>query len=318
MSFAQDVKKEIANLKVDDQYLKSELYGILKLKTEIVIRNKQLVCEIKTNLLAIVRRITSIIKHLYKVTVEVVEKERKNLDYQNIFIVTISDKCKEILEDLKIIDDEYNFIDEINEEMIPDAVIRGFFLAKGSINDPKNSRYHLEFSCNTLYEATYLIKQLNEFGIYSKLSTRRGNYIVYVKKAEQIGDVLKVLGSTNCMFEFENERIKRDLNNVVNRIINCDMANGVKAHQTAMKQLEQIEYIEKTEGFESLSIRLMEAVTLRTKNPDATLQELSDVSEEYIGRYISKSGLSHCFKDLELHYLTIKNKHEKNKETSNE
>ena len=30
----------------------------------------------------------------------------------------------------------------------------------------------------------------------------------------------------------------------------------------------------------------MEAVTLRTKNPDATLQELSDVSEDFIGRYI--------------------------------
>ena len=43
MSFAQDVKKEIANLKVDDQYLKAELYGILKLKTELVIRNKKLV-----------------------------------------------------------------------------------------------------------------------------------------------------------------------------------------------------------------------------------------------------------------------------------
>jgi DNA-binding protein WhiA len=308
MSFTQDVKKEIANLKVDDQFLKSELYGILKLKTELVIRNKKLVYEIKTNLLAIVRRITSIIKHLYKANVEVIEKERKNLDQQNIFIVIIDDKCKEILLDLSIIDEEYNFIEDISEEFIPDAVIRGFFLAKGSINDPKSSRYHLEFACNTLFEATYLIKQFNEFGIYSKLTTRRGSYIVYVKKAEQIGDVLKVIGSTNCMFEFENERIKRDLNNVVNRIINCDMANGIKTHQTAMKQLEQIEYIEKTEGFESLSIRLMEAVTLRTKNPDASLQELSDISEEIIGRYISKSGLSHCFKDLELHYLTLKAK----------
>ena len=34
MSFAQDLKKEIANLKVDDQHLKAELYGYLKLKTE--------------------------------------------------------------------------------------------------------------------------------------------------------------------------------------------------------------------------------------------------------------------------------------------
>ena len=67
MSFAQDVKKEIANLKVDEQNLKSELYGILKLKTEIVIRNKHLVGQVKTNLLAIVRRITSIIKQLYKI-----------------------------------------------------------------------------------------------------------------------------------------------------------------------------------------------------------------------------------------------------------
>ena len=47
---------------------------------------------------------------------------------------------------------------------------------------------------------------------------------------------------------------------------------------------------------------------MRTKNPDATLQELSDLSEECIGRYISKSGLSHCYKDLESYYLMLKSK----------
>lgn len=308
MSFAQDVKKEIANIKVDDQYLKAELYGFLKLKSELVIRKRQLVCEVKTNMLAIVRRISTIIKQLYKLNVEVIEKQRTNLDHRNIYVVTISDKCKEILTDLKIIDEEYNYIDDINEELSPDAVIRGFFLAKGSINDPKSSRYHFEISCNTIYESTYLIKQFNNFGIFSKQAQRRGSFIVYIKKAEQIGDALKLIGSTNTMFDFENERIKRDLNNVINRIINCDMANVTKAQKTASKQLEQIEYIEQVVGFESLSVRLMEAVILRTKNPDATLQELSDLSEECIGRYISKSGLSHCYKDLESYYLMLKSK----------
>ena len=311
MSFAQNVKKEIANLKVEEDILKAELYGFLKLKAEIVIRNKQIVCELKTNLLPIVRRVTSIVKQLYKVNIEVLEKERLNLDKKNIYLMTMSDKCKEVLQELKIIDEDYNYIEEINEEMDPEAVIRGFFLAKGSINDPQNARYHFEISCNTIHEGAYLIKQFNEFGIYSKMSQRRGNYIVYIKKAEQIGDALKVIGSTNCMFEFENERIKRDLNNVVNRIINCDMANSDKTQKAAMRQLEQIEYLEKHLGFESLPIRLMEAATLRTKNPDATLQELSDVSEECIGRYISKSGLTHCFKDLELKYLTVKAQNEK-------
>ena len=35
MSFAQDVKKEVANLKVEEELLKAELYGLLKLKSEL-------------------------------------------------------------------------------------------------------------------------------------------------------------------------------------------------------------------------------------------------------------------------------------------
>lgn len=306
MSFAQDVKKEIANLKVDDECLKAELYGYLKLKNELVIRNKSLICELKTNSLFIVRRITGIIKKIYKVEVEVLEKQRKNLDYKNIYVISLNTNTKYILEDLGIIDSEYNYIEEILDEYEKSSVIRGMFLAKGSVNDPKSSRYHLEISCNTSFESSYLIKELNEFGINAKVSQRKDSYIVYVKKSEQIGDVLKVIGSTSLMFEFENERIKRDLNNVVNRIINCDMANSDKTQKAALKQLDQIAYIEENAGFESLPIRLMEAVTLRTKNPDATLQELSDLSEDVIGRYISKSGLNHCFKDLEIYYQALK------------
>lgn len=309
MSFAQDVKKEVANLKVEEEFLRSELYGYLKLKSEIVIRNKRIVCELKTNLLPIVRRISSIVKNLYKVSVEVLEKKRVNLDKKNIYLVTISDKCKEILLDLKIIDEDYNYIEEINEQLDAESVIRGFFLAKGSINDHQSQRYHFEITCNTLYEATYLIKKFTEFGIYSKMTQRRGNHVVYIKKAEHIGDALKVIGANNCLFDFENERIRRDLNNVVNRIYNCDLANTDKTSKLAAKQLEQIQYIEEHDGFESLPVRLMEVVTLRTKNPDATLQELSDESENCIGRFLSKSGINHCLKDLELKYLAMKAKY---------
>lgn len=306
MSFAKDVKKEIANLKVDDECLKAELYGFLKLKRELVIRKNQFVCELKTNSLSIVRRLTSSIKKLYKVNVDVLEKNRVNLDYKNVYVISFSDHTKEILQDLTIIDEDYNYIEEINSSYDPESVIRGMFLAKGSVNDPKCSRYHLEIACNTFTEAAYIVKQLNEYGIIAKIIKRKDYQVVYVKKSEQIGDVLKVIGSSSLMFEFENERIKRDLNNVVNRIINCDIANSEKTQKSAMRQLEQIEYIEKTVGFESMPIRLMEVSTLRIKNPDASLQELSDVSLETIGRYISKSGLTHCFKDLDIFYQSIK------------
>lgn len=308
MSFAHDVKKEIANIEADDDCLKAELYGFLKLKCELVIRNRQIFCEVKTNSLSITRRLTSSIKKLYKVQISVIEKKRVNLDHKSIYYVSFMDKTKEILEDLGIIDSDYNYIDKMIESYDKESVIRGMFLAKGSVNDPNCSRYHLEISCNELYECEYLVDALESFGIDAKISRRRDNYITYVKKSEQIGDVLKVIGSSSCMFDFENARIKRDLNNVVNRIINCDIANSQKSQKTALKQLHEIEYIEKTVGFESLPIRLMEVVSLRTKNPDASLQELSDMSEDVIGHFISKSGLTHCFKDLSSFYEALKYK----------
>lgn len=311
MSFSLDVKKEIANVEANEINLKAELYGFLKLKGELVIRNKMLVCTFKTNSLSIVRRITSTIKKLYQTSVSVLEKERKNLDHRNIYYISLDDKSKEILRDLKIIVDDFNFIDEVNLDYPESSVIRGMFLAKGSINDPKSSRYHFEISCNLYEEASYICEAVSKYGIVVKVTKRKEYYVAYIKKAEHIGDILKIMGAINNLFDFENERIKRDLNNVVNRMINCDMANGDKMQAAAKRQLDAIKIIEETKGFESLSIRLMEAVTLRTNNPEGSLQDLSNESEEVIGRYISKSGLNHCFKDIELYAKTLKTIDEK-------
>jgi DNA-binding transcriptional regulator WhiA len=43
----------------------------------------------------------------------------------------------------------------------------------------------------------------------------------------------------------------------------------------------------------------MNAIILRTSFPDDSLSQLSDKSEETVGRFISKSGLSHCFRDID-------------------
>ncbi|HEY8396193.1 MAG TPA: DNA-binding protein WhiA, partial [Bacilli bacterium] len=90
-----------------------------------------------------------------------------------------------------------------------------------------------------------------------------------------------------------------DLNNYVNRIMNCDVANEQKAIASAAKQLENIKFLEKNYGLMNLTPRLLDAVVLRMTYPDDSLAELSANSEKTIHRYLSKSGLSHCFNDLE-------------------
>ena len=312
MSFASDLKKDIVNYDFKDASLKAELYGILKLKSELTISKNKLSIMIKTTSLNLSRRIIYIIKRLYHIDIEILSKARLNLDKKNVYILLIKDDIEAMLKDLDIMDDDYHFIEVVSEKYDDnyEDVIRGMYLSSGSVNNP-NKLYHLEIACKEPSEAKYIIDKIAPLGLDGKVIERRSKYVFYLKKGEQIGDFLKLLGATNSLFEFENARIKRDLNNVVNRVINCDIHNSTKTKESCDRQLEDIKIIKKYMGFDNLSIRLMEAITLRVKNPDSSLQELSDVSEEVVGRYISKSGISHCMKDLELIADTLKNRNNK-------
>ena len=87
---------------------------------------------------------------------------------------------------------------------------------------------------------------------------------MYLKKSEQIGDFLKFIGALNSVFYFENQRIMRDYNNSINRVINCDIANEEKMMRSAQKQLDDIEYILKHKGLMVLPERIINAINLRT------------------------------------------------------
>ena len=179
-------------------------------------------------------------------------------------------------------------------------------MVRGSLNDPKKSNYHLEIVAMNQNDADFLIKILGDVGIVGKSIVRSKGVVVYLKKAEQIADFLRYIGATNSLFYFEDERIRRDYSNYANRTINCDIANEEKAITTAARQLKDIAYIENNYGLLNLSERLTDAVLLRNKYPDDSLSKLSEKSEELIGKYISKTGLSHCFKDIERMCIQIK------------
>ena len=178
------------------------------------------------------------------------------------------------------------------------ALLRGLFLVQGSINDPATSNYHLEIVLDNPSDFLIFKDILDYYGINMKLINRRKGYVMYLKKSEQIGDFLKFIGADNSVFYFENQRIMRDYNNSINRVINCDIANEEKMMRSARKQLDDIEYLLNHKGLMELPERIINAINLRTKFPEYSLQELSDESFDTVGKYISKSGLSHCFSSI--------------------
>ena len=313
MSFSSEVKKELSKINSDDCCIKAELYGIIKYKSTLKLSQAGLGLEMITTSNVVARRIVQLFKKVYNSMIEIYAVKRTKLDYKTKYVININNDCFDILKDLKIMNDDYSLNEQINydilkKECCKSALVRGLFLAQGSVNNPETDNYHLEVTLNNLEDVKYITEILSTVNIFPKMIERSKGYVLYLKKSEQIGDFLNFVGAVNSMFQFEDKRIKKDYNNYVNRIINCDIANEQKAMNTAKLQLENIKFLTENQGLVSLTQRLTDAVLLRTTYPDYSLSELSSVSEEVIGKFISKSGLSHCFKDIAILCEEIKGK----------
>ncbi len=311
MSYSSEVKKELANIELNDCCSKAFLYGIIRYKSNIILTSNGLGIEIVTMHNAVARKIIALFKKIYNVNLEIIVVKREKLDKKNKYVITLFDNCKDILIDLKLIDANFSQIDYINKDLLKNdcckrTLLRSIFMIQGSCNNPMTNNYHLEIVLNNEYDIAYIQEILNEIGVFPKYIEREKGFVLYLKKSEQIGDFLNYIGAVNSMLQFEDNRIKKDYNNYVNRIINCDIANEQKAIISAQTQLNNIKFLTDNIGLVNLSDRLTDAIILRTSYPDYSLNELSSVSEETIGRFISKSGLSHCFKDIEIKCLEIK------------
>lgn len=173
------------------------------------------------------------------------------------------------------------------------AFIRGAFLAAGSVSDPEKS-YHFEIVCDTEEKAQQLREMIASFSIGAKIIRRKKNYVVYVKESSQIVDLLNVMEAHVALMNFENVRILKEMRNSVNRQVNCETANIGKTISAAVKQIEDIRYIQKMIGFDRLPENLAEMARVRLEQPEATLKELGQMLNPPVG----KSGVNHRLRKL--------------------
>ena len=116
-----------------------------------------------------------------------------------------------------------------------------------------------------------------------------------MKEAEKISDFLNIIGAHNALLRFEDVRIVRDMRNSVNRLVNCETANINKTIGAAIRQVENIKFIDKTIGIDALPEKLQEIAKLRLEHQDVTLKELG----EMVSGGISKSGINHRLRKID-------------------
>ena len=173
------------------------------------------------------------------------------------------------------------------------AYIRGTFLSVGSVNDPEKN-YHMEFVLAEESLAEQLKELINSFGLDTKVVERKEHFVVYLKEGEQIVDLLNIMEAPLALMDLENVRIVKEMRNDINRKVNCETANLNKVVGAAVKQLEDIEYIEETIGLSHLPEQLEEIARLRLEYPDKSLKELGS----FLSTPVGKSGVNHRLRKI--------------------
>lgn len=286
MSFTSQVKNEVSKLITEDTERITELSAIIRNIGHI---GKNIT--IITENASVARRIFTLLKETYSIIPKITVRKGCNFKKTYIYILEVLEKVDLIINDMSLGNIPKKYIyDDVD---LKRAYIRGIFISCGSINDPKKSRYHLEFIVNDKEYAKFVSTLLNDFDLNSKVIKRETKYMIYVKEAEKIGDFLRIINSINAVFYYEDIRIYRDHKNMTNRLNNCEQANVEKIITTANKQINDINKIKQIGGLDLLDDKIKQVAIYREKYPEASLVELSEIISIETGLLISKSGLYH-------------------------
>ena len=184
------------------------------------------------------------------------------------------------------------YVENLNQEQIR-WMIKGAYLGAGSINNPEK-KYHLEIGIAQKNNAEKVIEYLKVFDIKSSMIEKGNQYAIYIKDGEEISKLLALLGANKSVLKFEEIRVQREMNNKINRIVNCETANLNKTINASIEQIEAIRRLKSSGKFEKLDEPLKEIAEIRIQNPNASLIELGKMLKKPIG----KSGVNYRLKKI--------------------
>lgn len=301
MSFAAQTKKELTMIESESCCEKAELSALMRMNGSVQLSsNRKVILDISTENAAIARRIYTLVKTYFQVHTELLVRKKMRLKKNNVYIVRIPTRVQEILSDLHIVSEGFLFTDGIATQIVENncckrAYLRGAFMAGGSVNNPEGSSYHLEISSMYEEHCRALVDLANEFQLNARFIERKKGFVLYIKEGEKIIEFLNIIGAHQALFKFEDVRIMRDMRNSVNRIVNCETANLNKTIGAAVRQIENIRYLDRHLGLDKLPDKLREVAEVRLAHPDINLKEVG----ELLGGKVSKSGVNHRLRKID-------------------
>ena len=317
MSFSSKVKEELSKDCNNPRHCCiAETAAIISMCGKVIFDEKDRVrIEIHTENVTVARKYFTLLKKTYNINPDISIRHSSSLNKSRSYILSVNDDetarkilmtCR-LMKPFGVIEEDFSISDSliIQRECCKRAFIRGAFLASGSVSDPVKT-YHFEIVCLSEAKAKQLQMIMETFNINARVIKRRKYFVVYVKDSSQVVDLLNIMGAYNALMDMENVRIVKDMRNNVNRKVNCETANINKTVSAAVKQIEDIRFIQMSSAFDELPESLQEMAELRVRYPEATLAELGQLLDTPVG----KSGVNHRLKKISLFADELRERHQ--------
>lgn len=300
-SFTQNVKQELLGVEYPIEHQEIVLSTIIKSLGKIRTQQGRDILEIKSSFSDLIKIATNIVDWVFlDCQYQINSTTRRNFSIEReVFSLKVYNELENILSFTKLcVDDKqinYKNLKKQQDRELNFLMIRYFFICLGSVNSPiREKQYHLELRIKDELVQKFIIDVCKDYNINFKVTNRKSGKALYLNKSEEIGDFLNLIGCQDTLFQFEDERIGRDLYLVNNRYNNADVANTYKTISASQKQIDAIKQLKKDGRFDSLSTKARIVAKLREQYPQMSLSELAEINENNL----TKSNISYHLKNI--------------------
>ena len=299
MSFASNARAEMAReLCMEKCCARAELAAALLACGGISYRfggNGSYLLTITATEAAVVRHYFQLLKRHFGVSAQIRTLRSNSLGGATRYQLVIPEAhSRSLIEEISLYDPSEPFgLRAVPDDRLTDfacckrSFIKSAFMICGGMSNPE-LEYHIEIAAPSAEFADYVIKNLNYYEIIAKKACRKAKFVVYLKRSDDVCDMLTLMGAGQCVLNLENVRIKKGVSNRVNRQLNCDNSNINRAMETALRQIEDIRYIDEQVGLDKLPGALRDVAEARMNNAATPLAGLGEMLTPPIG----KSGVN--------------------------
>lgn len=300
--FVHEVRGELARLQPSRRCCRlAELSALLHVDGTYAIRGSHGHCLVtESSSPGTARKIFSLAHSLFAVETGLVKVSRNTPRRGNVYRLEIPEQpgFHQVMNELGVLDASLS-----PEPVVPrrltryeccaGAALRGAFLGGGYVSEPYG-RASLEIYLSDGGACGAFAELMRRRSIDPGVRRRRGHWVLYLKRRQEISDFLAVVGAHHAHLEWESQTILNSTKNAVNRLVNCDSANARRLSDASLRQREAIDVINARgalSGADPRLAELAELAELRVARPDASLAELGRMLEPPVSKAVVQSRM---------------------------